>query len=999
MYKPIRASFVSFVLLVAGLLTLQGCGTGDISTPADGLRNTANFAITPIASPLLDGQSSGVLRLERLQPAGSNGDVAIRVLADGACSLKAAYFTLDYDAARFTPVAVETGPALRGLAAAGPLLELYVLDQPGRVYCGQCLAHWDKLAGFSGDGLVATVRFARRAFSATAKTASTPPDSALSQTQLWWDETSAILTWRFYNQGDYDQNGEVNIADLTPLGLYFGQPLSYPADENTARACADGDHNGELNIADLTPIGSEYGNNLLSGWSVYQCADVGQYPSSPTDDNGTGDFQDSVALADISPTTDRATDRLAYTFHITNHTLGDVFWLRPNDDQGIQGIASNYVTSSGTNHSPHVTELRFSAIPVSSGGSTMMLIQATDPDGDTLSYGQYVDAGVGVTDGDNRPESFLYTFPAVVSDTVFYIEGAVDDGHGGTASLGMNFTVVAPVAGNSPPTITSVNAAPGTFPSGGTSSVNVVAADVDGDTLQYTWMPGGGYGYFEGSGSAVTYHAPAVAFDTDVTVYVTVDDQHGHSVTDSSLTIHVTAGGANTPPTALLVSDPGFGPAPLTVSFDATGSTDTDGTITTYDWDWEGDGTYDLLDGGATPTYVYNTPGSYMATVRVTDDDGATGTDQDGIQVNSPGPTWHHSGVTSSSDIGQFSSLAEVGGCPAISYWDATSQNLLYVIANDALGAVWGTPVTVDNSGQVGRIGGVGNYTSMVVVQISPAIAYYRDGKLYYTRSGDGMGNTWNAPAPAAIDGDVAQDVGECASMALINGNPAISYYDRTYGDLLYIRANDGSGSAWDPPVLVDGAGAPYIGWSTSLADVGGHPMISYQFIDTRQLLLSYASDANGAAGMWSFVSPTIDTQVADYGTSLIDLGGLPAIAYGNMATFKLNFVRATDATLFAWITPIEVAGVWPVANGDWCSMKIYNGAPAISYFANGNGWLEFSAAADAEGNSWAYQQDVDAPSPPESVGSHTCLAIIGGNPAISYYDLNNSNLKFAIYY
>jgi 6-phosphogluconolactonase (cycloisomerase 2 family) len=67
------------------------------------------------------------------------------------------------------------------------------------------------------------------------------------------------------------------------------------------------------------------------------------------------------------------------------------------------------------------------------------------------------------------------------------------------------------------------------------------------------------------------------------------------------------------------------GTAGAPTRFDAASATDPDGTIVQYDWDF-GDGTT-LPDGGPTPSHVYTSPGSYFATLVVTDNEGAsTGT-------------------------------------------------------------------------------------------------------------------------------------------------------------------------------------------------------------------------------------------------------------------------------------------------------------------------------------------------------------------------------------
>ena len=96
---------------------------------------------------------------------------------------------------------------------------------------------------------------------------------------------------------------------------------------------------------------------------------------------------------------------------------------------------------------------------------------------------------------------------------------------------------------------------------------------------------------------------------------------------------------ANQPPTAVATATPTAGAAPLTVAFDGTGSSDPDlGDTLSYAWDLDGDGAYDDSTA-AQPTYTYTTEGTYQASLRVTDSQGASDTDSVTISVGNTAPT------------------------------------------------------------------------------------------------------------------------------------------------------------------------------------------------------------------------------------------------------------------------------------------------------------------------------------------------------------------------
>jgi PKD repeat protein len=95
---------------------------------------------------------------------------------------------------------------------------------------------------------------------------------------------------------------------------------------------------------------------------------------------------------------------------------------------------------------------------------------------------------------------------------------------------------------------------------------------------------------------------------------------------------------ANRAPTAAAAASPTTGAAPLTVSFDGTGSSDPDGDTLSYAWDLDGDGAFDDSAAGQ-PTFIYTSQGTYAATLRVTDPNGASDTDSVTITVGNTPPT------------------------------------------------------------------------------------------------------------------------------------------------------------------------------------------------------------------------------------------------------------------------------------------------------------------------------------------------------------------------
>lgn len=165
------------------------------------------------------------------------------------------------------------------------------------------------------------------------------------------------------------------------------------------------------------------------------------------------------------------------------------------------------------------------------------------------------------------------------------------------------------------------------------------SADTDGSISSYTWdlNNDGSFGDSTGVTAQKSYsdNTPSGSVEN---VSVKVTDNDGLTDTNS-----ITFSVANRQPSASFTTST----SNLTVDVDASGSSDQDGSISTYEYDWTNDGTFDAT--GQTASKTYNFAGSYNVKLRVTDDDGATSTSLSTVDVSDgtsggggdtdPGPT------------------------------------------------------------------------------------------------------------------------------------------------------------------------------------------------------------------------------------------------------------------------------------------------------------------------------------------------------------------------
>jgi hypothetical protein len=328
---------------------------------------------------------------------------------------------------------------------------------------------------------------------------------------------------------------------------------------------------------------------------------------------------------------------------------------------------------------------------------------------------------------------------------------------------------------------------------------------------------------------------------------------------------------------------------------------------------------------------------------------------------------------SSTNDVGQWNSLAVVDGHPAVSYYDATAQALLYQRANDAVGSSWGTPIVVDIA-----TGNAGRFSSLAVIDGRPAIAYQSD-VVRYVRANDAQGASWAASIDVGLGNANFPD----HTLIIADGFPAIGIGGR------FVRATDAQGAAWDTPLtgIATGRFGHY-------AVIGGIPSHAGARFSPFEVIFSRGTDAQATG--WS--AGTI-VQVAASFTAQIprEVDGLPAVGYveGGGGSGLLRFTRATNAAGTAWGTPIVVAGSSLIGNpGRDIDLEVFGTIPSFARVTTSN-VLQYIESNDAQGSSWGSPTDLDNT---VTVGSWVSMAEHLESRAFTYYDTDNGDLRYAFF-
>lgn len=258
--------------------------------------------------------------------------------------------------------------------------------------------------------------------------------------------------------------------------------------------------------------------------------------------------------------------------------------------------------------------------PTSPLGFSDISIIITYPDGSNVTLGPFLsNGGGGVT------LQFVPDQVGSYSVRFTFLGGTLSDGHYyQPCEAATNFTVQPEPVMGPVGSFTFDPASPEvdetvTFDASNSSARN-------GNIVSYEWDYGD---QTTGSGMNSTH---AYSSEGIHTITLTIIDNDG--ITDIATKL-ITVMPKPLPPEASFTFSPTSPEVDQTVTFDASNSSDPDGTIVDYFWIF-GDGTTENQTGGVTTIHSYTSEGSYNVTLTVTDNDQLTNTTAKSITVSPP---------------------------------------------------------------------------------------------------------------------------------------------------------------------------------------------------------------------------------------------------------------------------------------------------------------------------------------------------------------------------
>jgi PKD repeat protein len=485
-------------------------------------------------------------------------------------------------------------------------------------------------------------------------------------------------------------------------------------------------------------------------------------------------------------------------------------------------------------------------------------------------------------------------------------------------------------------------------------------------------------------------------------------------------------------PIAVLLAAPFNGLAPLTVEFQAFSSADIDGEIVKYEWDFDGPiNGENWVDTGLEPfaEHTYYKDADYLATLRVTDDEGATVSDVFPIRVRTPIPPG--ASMLPSATEGDALLHVVLDGSESDDFdgwivdysWDWNDDGVMdyssgveprvdfyfyepgyywltmQVTDNDGLssifrqdfrvdpGAVWQRNVAIASHAGSAH-GHLAHRMSGDLIQVLGTPAFFsvtidfdaepQYESLHYTRALDAYGSAWTEPV-FVYEADNLFHSGMRAG--IVKGNPAGVFSDYVINSPTighYVRASNPEGSVWGPASTL---GEGYTEFKNFYI-AGGKPA----FFMTNDDYVR-ASDEWGMEWEEPYDFPVLSSSIESYAM----VNDRPSWFNASPTVEVGYFMQALDEAGSSWPTlPVLIEDVFENSVGDYHLLEV-EGKPTVTFFNSIFRRLMITHAADAAGTSWLEPVTIAYWLKDSAHRS----AIVDQRPAVVFTDLVSEQMMF----
>ncbi len=186
-----------------------------------------------------------------------------------------------------------------------------------------------------------------------------------------------------------------------------------------------------------------------------------------------------------------------------------------------------YFTGCSVPNRAPVIDGLYAQANLSGGQKTGVVVVASDPDGDEITYQWSAPRGIISGEGPR------ITWTAPLASGAYTVTARVTDGDGGEATM----TITLSVMPNDPPVIVSLESADTGCRRSTPVALDCIAYDKNDDELTYQWVVTGGE--IDGEGPSVSWIAPNEVGTYTITVLVS---DGKNSAVEDSLEIEVTGG-------------------------------------------------------------------------------------------------------------------------------------------------------------------------------------------------------------------------------------------------------------------------------------------------------------------------------------------------------------------------------------------------------------------------------------------------------------------------